>query len=163
MSLRLLFVSITSLLLGSNLGCVESSPGPEQDVLPAMDSETTGSAQEGNRGPHLGELIALGDGTYHAELITDDLRVSVFILDSSQREVTPIDAQEILVELMFFGDPRTFRLLPVPDSRYPPGTFYEYLSTDDKLTGTIRRKQSRARMTVVIEGTAYTVAIPPSE
>jgi hypothetical protein len=108
-----------------------------------------------SEGPHHGELIELGNEEYHAELVHEDGAVTIYILDRSARELVPIGAADITINLVHDGQPRQFTLSASPQEADVQGRASRFTSTDAGLAEALDHEGSDARLAVTIAGKAY--------
>ena len=79
----------------------KSSPPPiGMDMPPPSTVEVHSHPSEG---PHHGTLVELGKEEFHAELVHDAKSVVIYILDSVAKNAVPIDASEVIVNLLHDG------------------------------------------------------------
>ncbi len=78
---------------------------------------------EHEHGPHGGHLVELGEEAYHAEVVFDEKagKITVYILDSTAKTASPIDAKEITLKLAIAGKTESFALAAVPQPGDPQG------------------------------------------
>lgn len=143
-------------------GCVDSPPDPNVEVQSQATAESPAPEADADShlGPHKGKLIPLGEKRYHAELLHDNLSVTVYLLDGEAKQLLPIESDDILIDLLVFGDPRQYRLKAFPDPTDPPGRSSRFMGVEEKLTGVIGRESSRPQLTVTIDGVSWTATIP---
>jgi hypothetical protein len=128
---------------------------PAEQQQPAPDPETEHGL--GEIGPHRGELIELGLGDYHAELVHEDATqtVTVYLLDSRADKVVPCDSQQAVINLKV-GDKLEQFLLPAkPDQGDPAGKSSRFQLQDERLTTALDKPSSQARININIKGIRY--------
>lgn len=110
-----------------------------------------------SHGPHGGELVELGKGKFHLEMIHDDAAgtVSVFVLDTSAKEVFPIAGEEVQLNLVVDGKPRQFVLAAAAQPSDPPGKSSCFRSADKELCDGLDAKGTTARFVVMIDDKPY--------
>ncbi len=92
----------------------------QQTKLPATiaaKSQTTSHTHDHDaHGPNNGELLEIGRGEYHAELVVDEesSQVVVFLLDSALKSYISIDAAYLVVNFKVGNKPVQVKMLPVP-------------------------------------------------
>lgn len=106
-------------------------------------------------GPHHGSLIELGKEEYHAELVHDDKTVTIYILDSAAKTVVPIDAKELVINLVHDGKPEQFKLAASPDTGDPPGKCSRFALQDAELIAELDHEHVAAKLSVSIAGKSY--------
>jgi hypothetical protein len=111
--------------------------------------------QHPTEGPHHGSLIELGNEEYHAELVHDDTGVTVYILDSSGTKAVPIDAADLVINLVHDSAPMQFKLVATPDSGDSPGKSSRFTLQDTSLVQELDHEHPTARLTVTIDGKSY--------
>lgn len=106
------FLTIAAVGLAISLGC--SKPAPiSGDPPPLVEGHDHGHDHSGHDhghdhhghdhahlGPNGGHILELGDEQFHAEWTHDDEsgKLTVFILDSTGKELVPIEAEHITIE-----------------------------------------------------------------
>jgi hypothetical protein len=108
-----------------------------------------------SEGPHHGTLIELGNEEYHAELIHDETTVTVFLLDSSAAKISPIDANELTINLISAGKPAQFKLAASPDVGDAVGTSSRFALPSPELVEHLEHDHAGARLIVLINGKSY--------
>ena len=106
-------------------------------------------------GPHHGMLIELGKEEYHAELVHDDKSVTIYILDSGAKESVPIDAQELVINLVHDSKPEQFKLAANPDAGDPSGKSSRFALQDAELIEELEHDHAAAKLSVLIGGKSY--------
>ncbi|HXY36691.1 MAG TPA: hypothetical protein VEI07_20820 [Planctomycetaceae bacterium] len=73
---------------------------------------------EHETGPHNGHLVELGEEEYHGEVVFDPktAKITIYVLDSTAKKPTPIDAKEIKLELTIGGQPKPLTAKAVADA-----------------------------------------------
>ena len=113
---RFLLFVIGSFALSLMAGCKPAQP-PQQATAP---SEHHGHSHEA-LGPNGGHLIELGDEEYHLEWNHDDETglVTVYVLDSTARELVPITAEAITISVKV-EETTDYDLVAIDPSGEPP-------------------------------------------
>ncbi len=108
-------------------------------------------------GPHGGSLIELGNDEYHAELVVLDARgddttptVTIYLLDSTAKVATPVDAKEMRINLTHDGNAEQFILTATPDASDPAGKSSKFVSDDAELTADLDLDDVKAQLVVTI-------------
>lgn len=129
----------------------------------ADDSHDSESGHDHHgEGPHQGHLVELGNGKFHAELVHDDSSVTIYLLDESTKSAVAIDATEILINLRHDGQAEQFKLPAAPDTVDPSGKSSRFTLQNADLAGHVDDEKSEAKISVMIEGTAYTGSLAHS-
>jgi hypothetical protein len=92
----------------------------QQTKLPATGAAKSQAAAHAHahsaHGPNNGDLLEIGRGEYHAELVVDEesQQVVIYLLDSSLKSYISIDAAFLVVNFKVGNKPVQIKLLPVP-------------------------------------------------
>lgn len=124
----------------------------------ATDSASKSSGESHahpTQGPHKGTLVELGQEEYHAELVHDAQKVTIYILDGAATKAVPIDASELVINLAHDGKPSQYKLLPEPESADPAGKASRFSLQSPELVEELEHNHSNAKLSVMIEGKAY--------
>ena len=159
-------------------GCTDT-PDPTTTSPPATDTSdhghghSHGGHSHSSEGPHGGDLIELGNDKYHAELVhphdhgddshaTGQARdhahasVEVYILDGSAKNVVPIEAAEITLNLSHDGKPEQFKLGARPSRKDPEGKSSRFASDDKELMEHMHEaKHVTGTLVLQINGKSY--------
>lgn len=106
----------------------------------------------GHTGPHHGDLVELGDDEYHAEVVHAQDEVAVYLLGPDAKTSVPIEATELVVNLVRDGKPEQLKLTASPDKSDPPGKASKFVSQDADLAQHLDEKGAHARLSVTIAG-----------
>ena len=106
-------------------------------------------------GPHHGELIELGNEDYHGEMVHEEETVFVYILDGAASAAVPIEAGELLLNVVYEGKPAQFKLKAEPDAGDPEGRSSRFQVTDAELVEQLDAEGTTAKLVVTIDGTSY--------
>lgn len=113
-----------------------------------------------DHGPHDGDLVELGNEEYHAEVVHEaDEKLSVYILDSSAKNLVPIDATEITLNIVHDGSPEQHALAAAPVETDPAGKSSRFVSADAHAGEDLDIEGAQAKLAVTINGTAYQGAL----
>ena len=99
---------------------LSSSAFSQQTKLPAnVAAKSQASAHSHDHdahGPNKGDLLEIGRGEYHAELVVDEEsnQVVVYLLDSTLKSYISIDAAHLVVNFKVGNKPVQVKMLPVP-------------------------------------------------
>ncbi len=119
----------------------------------------------GAHGPHGGHLIELGGGKYHAEWVHDDLsdqenakNVTVYILAEDAKTETPIDAEQITINVTGGKEPKQYQLAAVNSQ---DGKASQFALDDPALVVDLGMvgQGVEARLNVKIDGAPYNAEI----
>lgn len=160
--------SLVALLTATLLvGCGTEPTQTASDTVPDSSPasvETDGAHDHPSEGPgpHGGELIELGNEEYHGELLHPHAEnvggenvVAIFILDGSAKNVVPIEATEVTLNLVHGGKPAQFQLAASPDDGEQDGTSSRFVSSDEGLIAHFGEEEIDGRLAVTINGKAY--------
>ncbi|MDX1925289.1 MAG: hypothetical protein SFV81_02150 [Pirellulaceae bacterium] len=155
--LRLTFLGVVA-LVGCNRVDTAATPSMAPTVPLSMDvppPATVDIHSHPSEGPHHGTLIELGKEEFHAELVHDDKSVSIYILDDAAKTAVPIEANELVINLLHDGKPEQFKLIAKPDTGDPPGRSSRFVSEDPELAGHINDESSKPKLNISINGKSY--------
>ncbi len=108
-----------------------------------------------SEGPHHGDLIELGAEEYHAELVHTDKSVTIYILDGSAKTAVPIEAADVMINLVHDGKPEQFKLPAFPDESDPVGKSSRFQLDDADLAHDLDHGDANAKLNLMINGKAY--------
>jgi hypothetical protein len=145
----------------------EKAPAP----VAQQTTEDQGHDHEGHdhaghegheHGPHEGELIELGAGKFHAELLHDHdtHTTTVYLLGEDAKTAMAIDATELTVNVVVDSKPQQFQLPAAPEAGDAEGKSSKFALTDEALCTALDAAGAKARLNAVIEGDAYTGDVP---
>jgi hypothetical protein len=111
-------------------------------------------------GPHGGHLVELGEEEYHAEVVFDPkaAKVTIYLLDSTAKKPTPVDAKEIKLELAIAGQPKSFAAKAAADTGDPANksSRFEVADNPDIKTNIKDEEDLKGSVTAAIGGKTYT-------
>lgn len=140
------------LVIASTLGCDQgASPVPSKEASVA----TAEKHDHSHEGPHHGSLIELGKEEYHAEFVHDANSVTIYVLDNTAKSAVPIDASEVLINLVHDGKPEQFALVAAPETNDPNGKSSRFASSDAALVRHIDNDSVRSKLSLTINGKPY--------
>lgn len=145
-------------LVGCNRVDTAATPSMAPTVPLSMDMPPPPTVEihaHPSEGPHHGSLIELGKEEFHAELVHDDKSVSIYILDGAAKSAVPIDAAELVINLLHDGKPEQFKLVATPDTGDPTGKSSRFVSTDPELVEHIDDESTKPKLSVTINGKGY--------
>jgi hypothetical protein len=150
-----LLVSL-AVLVWSIAGC--SQPPPPAPKAPASHEH---EHAHGEHGPHDGELIELGGGKYHAELVHDEAAktVTIYLLGGDAKTALPLSEESLVISAVVDGQPQRFVLAAKPVEGEAAGQSSRFESNDEALGTAIDNPDSKARLDVTIEGRPYTATL----
>jgi hypothetical protein len=113
-------------------------------------------------GPHNGHIIELGSQTHHAELTHDEEThtVGVYLLDSDAKELAPIEAESVTINVAVDGKNTPYVLPAVrqPEDAEAKSSYFELVS--EPLCAIVCGKSespdtTTARLSITIDGKPY--------
>ena len=113
-------------------------------------------------GPHGGPLLELGDEEYHLEVVLDEKQklITLYVLDASARTTVPIEAPEILVNLLHSGKPVQYRLQAVAESgETAQGASAIFRLKSGSLVHALEHNDHGARISARIRDRSYNVRL----
>lgn len=156
------FTVVCSMVVVSFVGCDKGdSPGQSsndaesslsRDMPPPATAEIH---QHPIEGPHHGTLIELGKEEFHAELVHDDKSVTIYVLDSAAKNSVPVDASEVVINVLHDGKPKQFKLAAVPEESDLSGKSSRFLANDPELASQIDDDSAAPKLSITINGKAY--------
>jgi len=159
----LTFVAASGLAAFLISGCGTAATEPAGGGADASAAADSGHDHGGHghdhpsEGPHHGSLVELGGEEYHAEFVHDEETgtVTVYVLDGAAKEVVPIEATEISINLKHDGQGEQFKLAASPDEGDPEGQSSRFVSDDAELGEDLHREGAEAQLVLQIAGKAY--------
>lgn len=140
-------------------GCSQAERGSGASEQASHSDEHGHGETEGHdhpsEGPHHGELIELGAEEYHAELIHDSTGATVYVLDGQAKASVPIEAAEIMINIVHDGAAEQFQLAAVPDEGDPAGKSSRFELKDAELASDLSSPTTSVKLGVTINGQAY--------
>ncbi len=136
-------------LLAVGLFVLAGCTGGDQVVSPDIEKGTEGKYDahaHGHHGPHDGDVIELGDEMYHAELVHAGDTVTIYILDGEVKNAIPIDAEELMINLIADGKPKQFKLAAKPQEKDPEGKSSRFELVDGTLLHAIEEEGAKPRL-----------------
>lgn len=138
------------------LGCqpAETPKAPAGEAATEHDDHAHAHAEE--HGPHDGEIVELGGGKYHAELLHDHAahKVTVHVLGEDAKTPAKIDADELALNVVADGQTSQYKL-PKVDAA---GAKFELV--DEALCDAIDAAGAKARLTIAIGEQSFTGDVP---
>ncbi len=140
-----------------------SLSGCYQQPAPVAPAPQAGASQEeahdhGAHGPHEGEIVELGGGEYHAEVVHDHdaQMITVYLFDEFLERPASVATESITINLTVDGKPSQFNLPAVPESGDAAGRSARFELKDAALCEALDAKGVDARLSVMIQGQAFT-------
>jgi hypothetical protein len=131
------------------IGC---GPGTEQSAAKKDDHHHAEHAEHGPRG---GELIAIDDGRYHAELLIDAEgdTVTLYMLDGKAEEAITVARQEPVMKVEVDGESQEFRFNAVPTDEDTNDMTSRFEVASGELAAALKTDaKETARLAVEIDG-----------
>jgi hypothetical protein len=145
------FTTLHAALVAISIGC-DSNQTPS---TPKADSSTQRHEHDHpSTGPHGGDLIELGNESYHAEIMHDG-ETTVYLLDGSAKEAAHIEAADVLINVTHDGKAEQFRLAAARQDQDPEGKVSRFSSNDAELLGDLTSGDAEVELVVSIEGKQY--------
>ena len=150
-------VLVTVFLLGL-AGC-----GSSQSGAPAATAthEHPHEHSHEQAGPHNGHIIELGSKTHHAELTHDEQShtIGVYLLDSDAKELAPIEAESVTINVAVDGKSTPYALPAVrqPEDAEGKSSYFELVSEPlcAIVCGESESSNTTARLSITIDGKPY--------
>lgn len=145
------------------LGCSPSGPAapPKVGTEEGHDHEHGHEHAHDTHGPHEGELIELGGGKYHAEVVHDDAThlVTIYLLGEDTKTAAPVAEESLVVSALVDGKSHQFALPAKPLEGESDGKSSRFELADEALTTALDDAKSKARLSVTIDGRPYSGSI----
>lgn len=143
------------------LGCAPSGPATPPKVGAEAEGEHGHEHAHEEHGPHEGELIELGGGKYHAELVHDDAthQVTIYLLGEDAKTAAPVAEESLIINALADGKPQSFTLAAKPLEGESDGKTSRFELADEGLTKAIDDAKSKARFSITIDGRPYSGSI----
>jgi len=111
----------------------------------------------GSKGPNKGDLLEIGRGEYHGELVIDEesKQVVVYLLDSSLKSYVAIDAPFVTVNFKSGTRPAQVKLLPVPQEADAKSASSRFGLISPELFEALHDAKSDAKLTLRIGKKSY--------
>jgi hypothetical protein len=117
---------------------------------------------EHEHGPHGGHLVELGEEEYHAEVVFDpkSSKITVYVLDSTAKRPSPIDAKEIKLDLTIAGQPKPFAARAITSPKDPANltisSQFEVADNPDIKANIKDEEDLKGTVTATVNGKTYT-------
>jgi hypothetical protein len=124
-------------LLAATIGCTDADEFQEfssSDIKPA-DAGAHQHSHEHHDAPHQGDLVALGDHQYHAEITWDEKNktITVYVLDGEAANAVPIAANQLVLTIGTGDDAKQHTLAAQPQDGDGKGKASRFQTTDKEL------------------------------
>jgi hypothetical protein len=108
-------------------------------------------------GPNNGDLLEIGRGEYHAELVIDEEsnQVIVYLLDSALKSYISIDASHLVVNFKVGNKPVQVKLLPVPQDADAQNLSSRFSLISPELFAALHDSKSDAKLSLRIGKKSY--------
>lgn len=150
-------------------GCNKTAATPDTGGGAGEHAHEHGDAHEGHahaegedhghgaKGPHDGDLIELGSGDIHAELVHDESTQSVlvYLLDKSATKALAIKADHVVINVVHDGKGQQIKLAADPEEGDSEGTSSRFASTNGELVGDIDHEHGTAELVIESGGKQY--------
>ena len=133
----------------------------QQAKLPATvvaKSLATAHAHDHNsHGPNKGDLLEIGRGEYHAELVVDEEsnQVAVYLLDSTLKSYISIDSTYLVVNFKVGNKPVQVKMLPVPQDADTKHLSSRFSLISPELFAALHDSKSDAKLSLRIGKKSY--------
>jgi hypothetical protein len=109
------------------------------------------------QGPNNGDLLEIGRGEYHAELVVDEesQQVVLYLLDSRLKSYISIDAAFLVVNFKVGNKPVQVKLLPVPQDVDPKNLSSRFSLISPELFAALHDSKSDAKLSLRIGKKSY--------
>lgn len=155
----LVFFPIICLLGCGLMGCTGGSP--QSTVPPEVTASQSSHGHDHDHdhpseGPHQGDLVELGNGKYHVEIVHQaDQPVTVYILDDKAAGAVPIAATEVKLNTVQSGKATQHVLPALPQAEDPEGTSSRFVTEAPEVAVALSAEGTTVRLSITIDGTAY--------
>lgn len=131
----------------------------QQTKLPATiaaKSQATAHVHEAH-GPNNGDLLEIGRGEFHAELVVDEEanQIVVYLLDSALKSYISIDAAYLTVNYKVGNKPVQVKLLPVPQDADAKNLSSRFSLISPELFAALHDPKSDAKLSLRIGKKSY--------
>jgi hypothetical protein len=109
------------------------------------------------QGPNNGDLLEIGRGEYHAELVVDEesQQIVVYLLDSTLKMYISIDAAFLVVNFKEGNKPVQVKLLPVPQEMDAKNLSSRFSLISSELFAALHDAKSDAKLSLRIGKKSY--------
>ena len=133
----------------------------QQTKLPATVAAKSQPAAHAHahetHGPNNGDLLEIGRGEFHAELVVDEesQQINVYLLDSSLKSYISIDAAFLTVNFKVGNKPVQVKLLPVPQNADAKSLSSRFSLISPELFAALHDAKSDAKLSLRIGKKSY--------
>lgn len=133
----------------------------QQTKLPASAATQAGASPHSHdhnaHGPNNGDLLEIGRGEYHAELVVDEesQQIVVYLLDSALKSYISIDAAYLTVNFKAGNKPAQVKLLPVPQDADAKNLSSRFSLISPALFAALHDSKSDAKLSLKIGKKSY--------
>lgn len=119
--------------------------------------EVAHSRKHDVHGPNNGDLMEIGRGEYHAELVVDEEsnQVAIYLLDSTLKSYISIDAAYLVVNFKVGSKPVQVKLLPVPQDADAKNLSSRFSLISPELFAALHDSKSDAKLSLRIGKKSY--------
>lgn len=145
-----------SIVVAVSLSGCNQQPAP---VAPAQAETSKEEAHDHEaHGPHDGDIVELGGGEYHAEVVHDHdaQMITVYLFDEFLERPASVATESITINLTVDGKPSQFKLPAAPGASDPAGSSARFELKDAALCEALDAQGVDARLSVMIRGQAFT-------
>ncbi len=154
----LLFVfAVTASLAGCPNQATTVPRSPAEQGGHERGEHEHGEHEHGAVGPHHGELIELGDGAYHGELLHDRKAGSttIYILDGNANARIGVAEDAVTLNLLLDGSPIGFRLTADRTENDPAGRASRFILINKKVADALDQESAKGQLRVIIGGKPF--------
>ncbi len=154
MSRTLLAIAIAAQLTSSTTAQQAKAPfsGKTQTVAHDHAGHNHAAHVHSAKGPNKGDLLEIGRGEYHGELVVDEesKQVVVYLLDGSLKNYVAIDSAFVTVNFKNGTQPAQVKLLPVPQDVDAKGSSSRFGLISPELYEALHDNHSDAKLSLRI-------------
>ena len=126
-------------------------------TVPGKSQAAAHSHEHDVHGPNNGDLLEIGRGEFHAELVVDEetQQIVVYLLDSKLKSYISIDAAFLVVNFKQGNKPAQVKLLPVPQDADANGLSSRFSLISPELFAALHDSKSDAKLSLRIGKKSY--------
>ncbi len=123
----------------------------------AAPAHSHAAHDHGTVGPNKGNVLEIGRGEYHAELVVDEetKQVTIYLLDSKLKSYVAIDSPFVTVNFKIGNKPAQVKLLPVPLDADAKGASSRFSLINAELFEALHDAKSDAKLSLRIDKKNY--------
>lgn len=131
--------------------------GKSKAAVQAQASHNHAGHDHGSKGPNKGDLLEIGRGEYHGELVVDEEsnQIVVYLLDGSLKSYVAIDAPFVTVNFKNGTQPAQVKLLPVPQDADVKGASSRFGLISPELLDALHDSKADVKLTLRIGKKSY--------